>query len=177
MEESLVQIVRIPVSEWAAYRELRLSALREEPAAFSSTFEDSLARPESFWQDRLTEAAAGHSCLLFARCQDRLVGMIGAIPDGSEPYTAVIISVFVARDFRGRGIGTLLMDTILKELKVDGFRKAILSVNAGGISAVNLYLKSGFTITGQETGQMGNGQIHTCYRMEKNLGDQVKRIS
>ncbi len=171
MKESPVEIVHIPVSEWAAYRELRLSALREEPAAYSSTFKNNLAQPDCFWQDRLTEAASGHSYLLFARCQDRLVGMIGAIPDGSEPDTAVIISVFVVWDFRGRGIGKLLMDAILKDLKVGGFRKAILSVNAGGVPAVNLYRKSGFAITGQEMGQMGDGQMHTGYRMEKNLGD------
>lgn len=171
MEEDSVEIVSLPVSEWGKYRSLRLAALREEPAAFSATYQDNLARPDSFWQDRLFEAAAGGNWLLFARCQDRLVGMIGAYPDRADPGVAVIISVYVAREFRGREIGKRLMNTILAELKAGGFRKAVLSVNAGGTPAVSLYLKSGFTITGKESGRMGDGQVYTAFRMEKKLSD------
>ena len=169
MEDNPVEIVHLPVSQWAAYRALRLAALQQEPAAFSAIYQDNLTRPDSFWQDRLAEAAAGGSWLLFASCQGQLVGMIGAYPDRADPGAAVIISVYVAREFRGRGIGNLLMSAILAELKESGYRKAVLSVNAAGTPAVNLYLRCGFAITAQESGPMGDGQVHTGYRMEKDL--------
>lgn len=169
MADNPVEIVHLPVSQWAAYRALRLAALREDPAAFSATYQDNLARPDSFWQDRLAEVATGEGQLLFAHCQDRLVGMIGAYPDRVDSGVAIVISVYVEREFRGRGIGRLLMGAILAELKENGYRKAVLSVNAAGAPAVNLYLRCGFTITGQESGPMGDGQVHTGYRMEKDL--------
>jgi len=36
-----------------AYRELRLEALRNHPEAFSSDYETALAKPMSFWTQRL----------------------------------------------------------------------------------------------------------------------------
>ena len=37
-------------SEWPAFREMRLAALKDVPGAYSGTYEDSLKRADAAWQ-------------------------------------------------------------------------------------------------------------------------------
>lgn len=164
-----LEIITLPPSEWRAYKALRLEALQEAPYAFVATYAENLTRPDSHWQSRLEEAAAGRSVLLFARAGDRLVGLVGAYPLEDDPQTAIVISVYVAPLFRRQGAALQLMEATLNELKLLGFRRAVLMVNAAPPAAYNLYRRLGFHVTGEVSGQAGDGNIHHGYRMEKRL--------
>jgi ribosomal protein S18 acetylase RimI-like enzyme len=169
MPTTSVEIVKLPVSAWRDYKALRLEALQTEPQAFSTTYASSLAQPDSFWQARLEAAAQGQtSWLLFAKEGPALLGMIGAFIDESNPATADIISVYVTRPARGRGISRLLMSAILAEVKKVGVKKARLGVNPQQTAAMHLYQNFGFKFVGREEhALMGNGEYADEYLMEK----------
>jgi ribosomal protein S18 acetylase RimI-like enzyme len=175
MQTSGIEIVTLPVTEWQAYRRLRLEMLRDSPSAFGSTYQDQQSLPDSFWQGRLEQAAQGeHSWLFFARSGSDLLGMIGAFredADSLEPSRrlATIISVYVTPAARGRGISNLLMDAILAKLVQCGFQRAQLGVTADQTAAVHLYQRFGFSIIKTETERMGDGLEHTGLLMEKTL--------
>lgn len=170
METLPVEIVRLPVEQWPAYRELRLEALHESPQAFGSNYQDQQGRPDSFWQGRLVEAAKGEqNWLLFARAGNRLLGMIGAVREEQDGPLAVatIISVYVLPEARGRGVSHRLMQAILDTLKEAGIQKALLGVVAEQAAALHLYQHFGFTTYHSELHLMGDGVQRTELLMEK----------
>jgi ribosomal protein S18 acetylase RimI-like enzyme len=165
-----IEIIQLTPDDWQAYRAIRLEALQTEPQAFGSAYATNLNHPESFWRGRLAEAAAGQrGWLLFARAQDRLVGMIGAyITD--DPAVVEIISTYVTPEFRGQGIGRALMDAILHAVSAHStFQTARLGVNVDQTAALRLYESFGFQIIGTEQVLMGDGQAHDQCIMAKSL--------
>lgn len=167
---SELQIVRLHPEQWMRYREIRLEALSQEPQAFGTTYENMLQEPPEFWRDRLMEAArAEKSWLLFAQAGDRLIGIIGAVYDETIA-TADVISVFVQKAERGKGVGKALMAEILSEIgKIKGIRKAALGVNQEQQAAVRLYRSFGFEVVEEVDEVQGDGLNHPGYRMEKQL--------
>jgi ribosomal protein S18 acetylase RimI-like enzyme len=163
-----IEIITLTPEEWQLYKELRLEMLRDEPQAFSSLYTDNLQRPDEFWQERLRQAQAGEtSWLVFARAEGQLVGMIGAFR-GEDGETGEIVSVYVNPHWRGQGAGLALMEAILAALRqARGIRRARLGVSSEQKSAVALYQRCGFEITGEESGVMGDGNKHTGYIMER----------
>src|SRR5947209_7654165 len=107
-----LEIIKLQPEDWQAYKSLRLEALRNEPQAFGSSYQENLQKPDVYWQGRLADAAEGKkSWLLFAKEKDRLIGMIGAfITD--EKDAAEIISVYVTKEKRGKGVSKALMTEI-----------------------------------------------------------------
>ena len=163
------EIVRLSPDEWPLYKQIRLEALKLEQQAFGSRYADNLQHPDSFWRGRLEQAQAGANLLLFARQGNRLVGIIGTYAD-EEPGMVNVISVYVAQEARGQGVGAALMEAILAEVREQGtFRKARLMVNADQAAAFNLYRRFGFEVVGQETNVLGDGLSHREYVMEKEL--------
>jgi hypothetical protein len=41
-----VRVIELPPDRWREYRALRLAALRSDPIAFGSTYEESIAYPD-----------------------------------------------------------------------------------------------------------------------------------
>ncbi len=54
MTAPVVEVRRIGADEWSAFREVRLAALAESPAAFGSTLEREIAFDDDVWQERVT---------------------------------------------------------------------------------------------------------------------------
>ncbi|OGO72785.1 MAG: hypothetical protein A2Z49_07565 [Chloroflexi bacterium RBG_19FT_COMBO_56_12] len=174
MDASPLEIITLSPHEWQSYRQLRLESLQESPQAFGSPYKDQVAKPDSYWQSRLADAAKGEqSWLLFARAGGQLLGMIGAfrdeVDDPSAADQAAVISVYVTPTWRGRGISSLLMQTILDVLKENGIRLAHLGVNLDQAAALHLYQRFGFNIVSTVTHPMGDGIDHDEYLMEKLL--------
>ncbi len=165
-----VEIIELPPEEWQRYREIRLEALREEPQAFGSSFAEMELKPDTFWQERLADALlGGKSWLWFAQQGERLIGMIGAFFDEAQ-QAAHIVSVYVTKEERGKGVGKALMERILAEIgKNEGIHKAFLGVNQEQTAAVEMYRQFGFTVTSEVEEVQGDGKKHRGYLMEKSL--------
>jgi ribosomal protein S18 acetylase RimI-like enzyme len=166
-----MEIVELSVEEWQVYRDLRLRALLEDAQAFSSTYATALESPEETWKRRLEEALKGErGWLLFARERGRLVGMIGAYVEENATDTVTIVSVYVPREERGKGISAKLMESILNQLSNRPLlKRAQLAVNKDQTAAVRLYEKFGFRQTGSEALRMGDGSLAEELTMERAL--------
>ena len=166
-----MDIVRLPIEKWSEYRDLRLRALQEDAEAFSSVYAKELQHPEQFWKARFADAERGErSWLLFARQDNRLVGMIGAFTEGDSTETATIVSVYVPREQRGNGISTRLMEEMLRVLSaVPNLKKARLDVNVSQLAAIRLYKRFGFRESGKKPAVTGAGQPVEQLVMERQL--------
>lgn len=133
-----------------AYRDLRLEALRDHPEAFSSDYTMYVAKPLSFWADRLK--ADQTVKLYFADHEGQLVGMCG-IAGADSPKTrhsAYIVSVYVRPAWRGLHIAEALIAACLDWGRAQGITIAKLGVAVTNIAAIRCYARSGFHVYGIE---------------------------
>ncbi len=164
-------VCKLPPEEWEAYKALRLEALLNEPRAFGSSYAEAKEKPDSYWKSRLENVEARNgNWLLFAKEQGDLRGMIGAFAK-DDPAVAVIVSVYVSRAARGRGVSRALMTAMLGALGGSEAVKVVrLTVNREQRAAVALYQKFGFEVIGEEEATMGDGEVHAEFLMERPLG-------
>jgi ribosomal protein S18 acetylase RimI-like enzyme len=131
--------------DWADLRELRLTALRESPAAFLSTY-----ALESTWTDDDWQREAARGDWLVETVGDRPVGLLGATPEWDIAESDRYLSyLWVAPDHRRRGVGQRLVRTMLARLRANGVERAWLWVLDGNEPARRLYERLGFTSTGE----------------------------
>ena len=76
---------------------------------------------------------------------DTLLGYGGAYYAGDE---ANVTNIAVARESRGKGVGTALVKAILKEAEKRGAERAFLEVRGGNAPAIHVYEKCGFVRKG-----------------------------
>ena len=141
----MIEIRRLGEERWQDYRDLRLEALKKEPAAFGSSYEEAKIASEDEWRDRIKNA-------LFAIDQDKPVGMIVCVRETAikNKHVANIYGVYVDEEYRGRGVGKKLMDAVLTQIqKQHNVIKIKVTVNPVQKAAVNLYQDYGFNIIGQ----------------------------
>jgi len=90
--------------------------------------------------DLINKIMQGSFCFAVASINGKLIGMGRAISDGaSDSY---IQDVFVLNEFRGKGIGALIMDEIIKYLKNKNINWITLVSEP---KAVSFYQKYGFS--------------------------------
>ena len=153
----------VRADEWPAAKALRLVALQDPvaPLAFLETYEEALARPDSFWQERTAQGAEG---------ADRAQTVIAEAPDGQwvgmvtvlleEPGTrdwagfpvarkqGHLVGVFVWPEERGSGLTDVLLDAALEWAWAHGAERARLIVHEDNGRAQRFYRRMGFTPSG-----------------------------
>lgn len=168
-------ITSLPVERWWEFRELRLRALRSEPAAFGQTYAAARELPDEHWRSRLQEVHEGIGWIAFAERSGGLVGMLGAVQtdDGRHRRSATIVGVFVDQGERSRGTGHAMLSALLDQLAAAGMLTATLKVNKEQVAAVRLYERHGFRIVGHETATLGDGEEHDELIMELLIGKRT----
>jgi ribosomal protein S18 acetylase RimI-like enzyme len=148
MEEGITVVVLGP-RDWRDLRAIRLEALQSEPAAYSSTYEETLARPDEHWQQRLANDRSVH---LLARAQSRPIGMVGGYlgSDEGDDSVAVVFGMYVTSERRGRGIGRLLLTSLIDRLsEFPQITTIRLGVTETQDPARGLYESVGFQVIGK----------------------------
>ncbi len=144
-----VKIVTLTPDNWQKYRDLRLEALKEEPLSFLSSYEEEKDKPEEKWRESL----AGKNLVLFTQNDNKLVGMIGAYRESNPrlAHVATIWGLYVNSAYRGQGIGKMLLEKVLSEVKaLPGIEKIKITVNADKTIPYKLYKSVGFREVGTE---------------------------
>lgn len=161
------EIISLSPEDWQQYRDLRLRALKEEPQAYGSTYEDNAKRPDEFWRERIEDTLNKNTqWLVFARSGGTLVGMAGAFAE-KEPDNAQVVAVYVVPEARGKGISKLLMQELLTRIKTnEKVKKITVDVNPQQVAAFNLYKNSGFQIIKQYRLILGDGKEHDVYQLQ-----------
>lgn len=131
----------------AIYWALRLRALRDEPYAFGSSYEDAKDRPLEEVAKRL--AAEGDAFTLGAFENGSLVGIVTFHrPTGmKERHTANVFGMYVAPEAQGRGVGGALLDALLTRARMlEGLEQIYLAVVTTQAAARALYRSRGFEV-------------------------------
>ncbi|WP_424237447.1 N-acetyltransferase family protein [Bhargavaea ginsengi] len=139
-------------SDARSYQQVRLSALKNNPEAFGSTFEREAAYPLEFVASRLKSD------------EDQFV--LGAFQDGGSLSGIVtfkreespklrhrgnVFAMYVAPEARGRSVGKRLMEELIRQAReADGVEQIHLAVVSDNSPAWKLYTSLGFEVYGTE---------------------------
>jgi ribosomal protein S18 acetylase RimI-like enzyme len=128
--------------EWRVWRALRLAALTEAPYAFGATLVEWRDAGEDRWRQRLRSVALN----LVATLEAQPAGMVSATraTDGEVE----LISMWVAPDGRGRGVGDALIQAVVAWAHGQPADRVVLAVRAGNRQAIGLYERNGFRPAG-----------------------------
>jgi ribosomal protein S18 acetylase RimI-like enzyme len=162
-----VTVVALGPQDWRDLRAIRLEALRSDPAAYSSTYAETLTRPDEHWRQRLANDQCVH---LHARARSRPVGMVGGYlgSDEGDDRVAVVFGMYVTREHRGQGIGRLLLTALIDRLAAFPQITTIrLGVTETQEPARRLYESVGFQVIGTaEEGIVVDGRRYDELIME-----------
>ncbi len=167
-----IKISPLSITDWTAYKALRLKALEESPLAFLDSFEEALNKVDDHWIRHL-QADKHSSITLFARENKNLVGMCAILfnSKNKHKHVAEIGGNYVDKAYRGKGIGGLLMQEIINAaVNQSGIKKINLQVVVSQKPAIKLYQKFGFRKVGKLTGEfLCEGKYYDILIMEKLL--------
>lgn len=79
---------------------------------------------------------------------------------------AELLRIGVARAWRGRGLGALLVAEGLERLTAAGDRACFLEVREGNLPARKLYERAGFRQTGRRSGYYADGEDALLFRLD-----------
>jgi RimJ/RimL family protein N-acetyltransferase len=132
-----------------AFRELRLTALATSPEAFGSSYEEEA--PLSLERFRARIACAGPNVVFGALAERRLVGVAGflASKENKRRHWGVLWGVFLRPEWRGRGLGELLVGRVVEHATehVLILQTSVVTVNH---KARRTYARLGFVPYGTE---------------------------
>ncbi|MGW2643185.1 GNAT family N-acetyltransferase [Streptomyces sp. NPDC001348] len=153
----------IRADEWPSVRSLRLLALQDPVAdlAFMETYEESLAKPDSFWQER---AAGGSEESSTARQfvvegpDGEWVGTLTVLMEepGSKDLAGHpvdrrqghIVGVYMRPEHRGCGLTEVLFDEAAQWAWAAGAERMRLTVHEDNGRAQRFYRRAGFVPSG-----------------------------
>jgi ribosomal protein S18 acetylase RimI-like enzyme len=144
-----VSVVALGPPDWRDLRAIRLEALRSEPAAYSSSYEETLEWSDEDWRRRLTN---DHRLHLLARVQNRPIGIVGGYlgSDEGDDSVAEVFGMYVTSEYRGRGIGRLLLTALIDHLSaLPQISMIRLGVTEMQDPARTLYESVGFQVVGK----------------------------
>jgi GNAT superfamily N-acetyltransferase len=143
-----IKIRRIQADEVEAFRQIRLEALRTEPAFYASSYEDWVDLPIEEWQRRLNEP------VFVAFLGDEPVGITGLRrqPSSKMAHRATLVMVYVRKPLRGSGLAKNLLHVSADCARDLGILQLELAVSAENPAAIRFYKRQGFSEVGRIPG-------------------------
>lgn len=135
-------LITFSTDRWKEYREIRLRSLQEEPLAYTKSYEEEATMTDEEWQTRLKT-----SVFVFAESKNKLIGMMTGYRNMLKKNNHIyhIVSVFVDKEYRGKGIGKKLLLAIIEKIKsLPEIKKIELSATTTQTAAIGLYKSVGF---------------------------------
>jgi GNAT superfamily N-acetyltransferase len=143
-----MQIRPLNPEDAQAYQALRLRSLHEHPEAFGSDYEDECMMPLETVAERLQHTP--NRIMFGALVDGKLAGMIhlGRSTGRKTRHRAGLGAMYVAPEFRGRGIGAALLAEAIRHARtLPDLEELILAVTVGNETARSLYTKAGFAFS------------------------------
>ncbi|AZK45183.1 GNAT family N-acetyltransferase [Paenibacillus lentus] len=148
----MIQIKNIKQEQAEGFWKLRLEALRTHPEAFYTSYEDSVQTPLDEVAKRIMNKQDDY--ILGAFKEDgQIVGMVGFKRGQGMKFKhkGMIWGIYVAADYRGKGIAKELLQEVLRRGKdIEGLKQINLSVVTANKVAAGLYKILGFETYGTE---------------------------
>lgn len=99
-----------------------------------------------------------HGRVYIAKENQTAVGLIQYMRDWNRPHRAYLSGVSIAREARGRGLGTKLIRASLQALGPDDIKEVELTVAPDNKAAIRVYEKLGFATKGLRIDEYGAGE-------------------
>jgi GNAT superfamily N-acetyltransferase len=138
----------ISAADTDLYKETRLRALEDTPSAFGSTYAREVQFTDAMWNERIDRMASDHAIGYLAMEDSQACGLVLAFPSKEDAALIKVISMWVAPTHRRHGVGTLLIDGIKRWAEARSARELRLMVTSNNQSALDFYLRNGFSLTG-----------------------------
>lgn len=155
------RIKEITKSDWNDIAEIYLEGINTNKATFQTEIPT--------WENWNTSHIS--SCRLEAILDNKILGWAALSPTSSRcVYVGVAeVSIYICKNSRGQGIGTVLLENLIKISEKNGFwtlQSAIIRENSASIA---LHKKCGFREIGvrEKLGKMRNGIWHDVILMER----------
>jgi RimJ/RimL family protein N-acetyltransferase len=140
-----MHVRRIGQGEGEVYRSVRLAALAESPAAFSTTYESAVGRSAESWQAQADGAASGTLRATFlAFSGDLPVGLASVYRTAVTATEAELLQVWIAPADRGSGLARVLVEACLAWAAAAGIQRVVAALEPGNERARKFYAKLGF---------------------------------
>jgi RimJ/RimL family protein N-acetyltransferase len=150
-----IEIRAIRAEDLAAYKALRLEALRSHPEAYGSDYSEQVNEPDSFWEGRIRSSVEGDASriVVAADAGGGLAGMAGVFRDGGVKlrHSAVLVAVYVAPRWRGRRLADAMVGEAVAWCAGVGVRIVRLAVATGNVPAIRCYQRCGFQVCGVQS--------------------------
>ena len=127
---------------------LRLRALRDNPEAFGSTYEETVARGKAWMLQRFGQ---GDETLFLGAFEETLIGMVGLHREANikDRHKGLVFGMYVLPDRRQHGVGKALMQALIAQAKqLAGLEQLHLAVVTTNAPARHLYNTLGFEVYG-----------------------------
>ncbi|MDX1490751.1 MAG: GNAT family N-acetyltransferase [Pseudohongiellaceae bacterium] len=165
---SYAEVRQLGAKDWPIYKEIRLRSLQDSPDSYASSYEREAAFTDEQWQERLS-ARGPASVFLLAELDSTVIGLVsGLLPAASEAF-GNIFQMWVDPEYRGKGVGKLLLARIIHwamSAKAAGLE---LGVTTSNIEAMGLYELAGFKRVGELAPLRESSELSTAtMRLEFN---------
>ena len=141
-----IEIRNLSADDWAVWREVRLRSLTDAPDAFGSKIADwqGVNDREDRWRTRFDNVA--FNAVAVTSDGKHVVGTVGGMH--RSPATMELISMWVAPEVRGTGVGEALIDALIEWTAAETVGRVVLAVRKGNRPAIALYQRLGFDLVG-----------------------------
>lgn len=168
----MVKIEAATIKDFVNLKLLILKALKEDPLAFTVTFDEYSLGSDSWWHSFLDPyLIQDHSKLYIAKDDDQIVGMIGVLFSrrSKQSHIATIVWFYVSKEARGRKVGDSLFSYLIKDIEaMERIKKVALNVTSTQENAQKIYAKYGFKIAGTLKNELKeNDTYYDVFVMEK----------
>ena len=143
---SSISLRRLTSSDAAAFRSIRLEALRDAPEAFGSTFEKESGEHLQYFIDRVER-----NVVFGGFFGDSLAGVAGFYREAGAKmsHKGVLWGMYVKPEARGSGLATALVERLIEHARKE-VEQVQLTVVASNPRAKRFYERMGFVVYGLE---------------------------
>jgi ribosomal protein S18 acetylase RimI-like enzyme len=161
-----IQVKVAKPEDWQQLKKIRLEALRENPEAFGGDLNREEKMPDAHWEKGWLSNE--DRFVIMAQSGSEPIGLAGVRKIENEEGVWWVFSVYVAKSFRKSGAGQEIMKEIEKVVRKKGGTTIQLNVrkNKPQISAIKLYVRSGYKVIKTESADIYEGMK---YLMQKKL--------
>lgn len=133
------------------YSQIRLESLYNSPDSFGTMYHEEAIKTIDDFRNRIP--VDNNNCILGCYEDKKLIGIVAFYQESriKVRHKAYIRSMYVKQEYRGKGIGKLLLNELIERAKaINEIEILLLDVVTNNSSAKQLYLSFGFQIYGIE---------------------------
>jgi ribosomal protein S18 acetylase RimI-like enzyme len=143
----MIELVTLTADMAMVFKHVRLRALKDIPTAFSSTFHEEAKLSDDAWIRWATQWSGPSSVTYLAMDAGLACGIASGYLDKQNHAQAHLASMWVAPTERRRGIGGMLVNTVVEWAHARRVETMRLTVTSNNQVAIRFYQDLGFGMT------------------------------